>query len=143
MAKVVTEYGEGPHRSPAVGMQLGRGHIDLSQNEPRERKAKLEPLEDRCIPKEEGFLGACAVVNAHGLTLLARQNLHVYGELPPKNVELLVKLAFLVRIDVLKGVYLRSFSQKAIGSPTIECFVINGRWRVWCSFGSGHLKRGS
>jgi len=109
MAKVVAKYREGP----VVGMQLARGHIDLNQEsalEPRERKAKLEPLEDRCVHKEEGFLGACAVVNAHGLTLLARQNLHVYVELPPKYAELLIRLAFLVRIDVLKGVYLRSFS---------------------------------
>jgi len=44
---------------------------------------------------------------------------------PPQDVELLVRLVFLILIDVLKSVYLRSFSQKAIGSLAIKCFVIN------------------
>jgi len=110
--------------------------------ESRERKAKLEPLEDSGVYKEEGFLRA-RVVNTHGLTLPARQNLHVYVKFPLEYAELLARLAFLVLINVLKGVYLRSLSQKAIWSPGIECFVIDGKWRVWCSFGSGHLKRGN
>jgi len=146
MAKVVAEYDEGPHEGPVVGVQLGRSHINLSQQstlELRKGKTKFEPLKDGGVHKEEGFLGACAVINAHRLTLLARQNLHVQVMFPPEDVELLVKLIFLVLIDVLKSVYLRSFGQKAIGSLAIESFVINGRWRVWCSFGSGHLKRGS
>ena len=118
MTKVVKEYRKGPHEGPTIGMQLGRGHIDLSQEstlEPRERKAKLGPPEDSCVHKKEGSLRACTVVNAHWLTLFARQNLHVYVELPTEYAELLISLALLVRIDVLKCVYLRSFGQKAIG----------------------------
>jgi len=64
---------------------------------------KLEPLEDSRVHKEERFIGACAVINAHRLTLLARQNLHVYVELPPKYTKLLISLALLVRSDILKG----------------------------------------
>ena len=43
----MAQDGKGPYKGPSVGMQQGRGHIDLSQNcalEPRERKAKLEPF---------------------------------------------------------------------------------------------------
>jgi len=29
MAKVVAENGEGPHKGPAVRVQLGRGHVDF------------------------------------------------------------------------------------------------------------------
>ena len=145
MAKVVAEYGEGPHDDPAVGMQLGGGHIDFSQEsvlEPRERKAKLEPLEDNCVHKKEGFFRACAVVNTHGLTLFARQNLHVYVELPPEYLELLISLALLVRINVLKSVYLRSFGHKAIEGQTIERFVIDEGWKVRGGFCSSHLNEG-
>ena len=64
MAKVVAKYGE----SPTVGLQLGRGHIDLSQEsalELRERKMKLEPLEDSCVHEEERFFKVRAVVDTH------------------------------------------------------------------------------
>jgi len=30
MAEIVTENGEGPDEGPAVGMQLGRGDVNLS-----------------------------------------------------------------------------------------------------------------
>jgi len=59
MANVVAEKGEGMHKGLAVRVQLGRGHVDFGQKsalEPRERKAKLVPLEDSGVHKEEGFL---------------------------------------------------------------------------------------
>jgi len=68
MAKVVTEEGKGLYKGPAVGVQLGRGHVDLIQEsalEPPERKAKLEPLKGGGIHEEEGFFGVRAVVDAH------------------------------------------------------------------------------
>jgi len=52
MAKVVAKYGE----SPTVGMQLGRGHIDLSQE---------SALEDSCVHEEERFFKVRAVVDTH------------------------------------------------------------------------------
>ena len=70
---------------------------------PCEWEAKFESLEDNCVHKEERFLRACAVINAHELTLLARQNLHVYVELPPEYVELIISLTLLVRSSILKG----------------------------------------
>jgi len=30
MAKMVTKDGEGPHKGPAIGMQLGRGNVHFS-----------------------------------------------------------------------------------------------------------------
>jgi len=123
MAKVVAEYGEGPHKGPTFGMQLGKGHIELSQEstlEPRERKMKLEPLEVSCVHEEERFFGVRAVIDAHEFALPTRPNLHIQVMFPPKDVELLIILVFLVRLNIFKGVYLRSFSQKAIGGLTIE-----------------------
>jgi len=119
MAKVVTKDGEGLYKGPVVGVQLGRGHVDLSYESmlgSRERKAKFEPLKGGGIHEEEGFFGGRAVVDTHGFTLLTGQNLHINIMLAPEDVELLVRLAFLVRINVLKGVYLISFGQKVSGT---------------------------
>ena len=62
-------------RGSAVRMQLGRGHIDLSQEcalKPHEWKAKLEPCKDGGVHEEEGFFGVCAIVDAHGFTFPTR-----------------------------------------------------------------------
>ena len=40
---------EGPYEGPAVRVQLGRGHIDFSQECPlktRERQTEFDPFED-------------------------------------------------------------------------------------------------
>jgi len=119
MAIVVAEEGKGP----TVGMQLGRGHIDLIQKctfEPREWKAKLEPLKGGCIHEEKGVFGVCVVINANGFTFPTRPNLHIHIVLPPKDAVLLFGLACFVRFHVLKRGYLIGFCHKAIGSPTIE-----------------------
>jgi len=104
MAKVVAENGESPHEGPTVGVQLGRSHVNLSQQgalEPRKGKTKFEPLKGSGVHKEERFFGVCAVINEHGLALLTRQILHIQVVLPPEDMEFLVSLAFLVLIDVL------------------------------------------
>jgi len=36
VAEIVAEYGESPDEGPAVRMQLGRGHVDLSEKLPLE-----------------------------------------------------------------------------------------------------------
>jgi len=46
---MVAQYGERPHEGPAFGMQLGGGHIYLSQERPlehRERQAESNSLKD-------------------------------------------------------------------------------------------------
>ena len=46
---MVAQNGECLHEGPAVGVQLGKCHVDFSQErplEPRERQAKFDPLED-------------------------------------------------------------------------------------------------
>jgi len=71
MAKVVAEDGKGP----TIGMQLGRGHIDLNQKcalEPREWKAKLEPFKGGRVHEEKGVFGVRAVIDAHGFTFPTR-----------------------------------------------------------------------
>ena len=47
MAKVVAQNVEGPYEGPAVGMQLGRGHVDLREQhafEPVSGKRSLTRL---------------------------------------------------------------------------------------------------
>ena len=59
---MVAENGEAPHEGPAVGVQLGKSHVNLSQQgalEPRNRKTKFEPLKGSGVHKEEGFFEAC------------------------------------------------------------------------------------
>jgi len=46
---MVEQNGERPDEGLAVGVQLGRGHVDFSQErplEPRERQAEFDLLED-------------------------------------------------------------------------------------------------
>ena len=55
MAKVDAKNGKGPQKGPAVGVQLGRGHVDFNQKsalKPCEWEAKLKPLEDSRVHKE-------------------------------------------------------------------------------------------
>ena len=56
MAEVIAQNVEGPYKGPAVGMQLGRGHINLCEQralEPRQWQAELDPLEDGVVHEEE------------------------------------------------------------------------------------------
>ena len=88
--------------------------------------------------KKKGSSGS-----ARGFALPTRQNLHKPIMLPPENVILLIRLTFFVRLYVLKGGDLRCFCEKAIGSPAVKRFVVDGgRW-VWCSLGSSHLEKKS
>ena len=107
---MVAENGEAPHEGPAVGVQLGKSHVNLSQQgalEPRNRKTKFEPLKGSGVHKEEGFFEACGHQHTRAHPP-CKENLHVQVMFPPEDEEFLVKLAFLVLVDVLEGVYLRS-----------------------------------
>jgi len=49
VSKMVAHDREGPYEGPAVRVQLGRGHIDFSQECPlktRERQTEFDPFED-------------------------------------------------------------------------------------------------
>ena len=107
MAEVIAQNAEGPYKEPAVGMQLGRGHVDLCEQrvlEPRKWQAKLDLLEDDRIHEEErGSSGVCVIVSAHKFTFLTRQNRYVHVLLPPEDMTLLISFTLLLRYDVLVG----------------------------------------
>jgi len=106
MAKVAVEDDKGPDEGPIVGMQLGKSHINFSEErtlKPREWEVKLESFEDGRVHEEEGFFRVCTIVYTHGFAFPARPNLHKPIMVPPEDVELFVGLAFFVRIHVLKG----------------------------------------
>jgi len=78
MAKMVAKDREGPHKGPAVGMQLGKGHVDHCKEstlEPREGKVEPEPLEDGVVHEEEGFFRIRMIVHTHRNAFPTRHNL--------------------------------------------------------------------
>jgi len=93
------------------------------------------------VHKKERFFKIRAIVSAHGNTLLTRQNLQVHVEFLPEGMELVVRIALFVRIDVFKGFHLGSLGQKVLWCPVVEGFVVKRRWRVWCGFCYGHLEK--
>ena len=107
MAEVIAQDAEGPYKGPAVGMQLGRGHVDFCEQrtlEPCKWQAQLDPLEDGEIHEEERASSwVCAIVSTHWFTLLTRQNRYIYIVLPPKDTTFLISFNLLVRYDVLVG----------------------------------------
>jgi len=55
VSAVVAQNGERPYKGPVVGMQLGRGHIDLSQQVPfevSERETQLNLFEDGLVEEK-------------------------------------------------------------------------------------------
>jgi len=141
MAEVVAQDDKGPNEGPAVGMQLGRVHVNFSEEralKPREWQAELGPLEDCGVHEKEGFFRSCVIIDAYGLAFPTRLDRHVCIVFPPKDLKLLIRLALLIGIYVFVGGYLGSFSQEFIRSPVIKGFVINKRKRVRCSFVASH-----
>ena len=70
---MIVENCEGPHKGPAVRVQLGRSHVDLceeSQFEPREGKAESRPLENGSVHKEERLVRIHPIISAYGDSLL-------------------------------------------------------------------------
>ena len=55
--EVVAHNGERPDKGPAIGMQLGGSHVDLSQQGPfeaSERETQLNPFEDGLVEEKVG-----------------------------------------------------------------------------------------
>jgi len=55
VAEMIAQNAKGSYEGPAVGMQLGRGHVNLCKQralEPRKWQAELDPLEDGGVNKE-------------------------------------------------------------------------------------------
>jgi len=78
IAKMVAKDTESPHKGPAVRVQMGKGHVDLSKEsalEPRKGKAELDLLEDGDVHEEEGLFGVRAIARAHENASHTRQNL--------------------------------------------------------------------
>ena len=75
---MVAQDGKGPHKGPAVAVQLGKDHINLGKEcalEPREWQAELELHEDAEVHEEEGFFSrVCAIISAHGFAFPTRSN---------------------------------------------------------------------
>jgi len=68
MAERATENGEGPNKGPAVGMQLGRGHVELFKQLPFEvveRELLPDAFEHRLIEEEEGLPIVGAVIDTY------------------------------------------------------------------------------
>ena len=88
MAKVIAKDGEGPHKGPAVGMQLGRGNVYFGQQLPLvagKGKALSNTLKDRLIEEEEGFSLVGTVFYAHGFALRTGANRDIGIALSPKR----------------------------------------------------------
>jgi len=76
---------------------------------PREGKGKSEPLENNGVHEKEGFFRIRAIVNTHGNTFSTRQNLQVHIEFLPEDMELVMRFALFVHVDVLEVFHLGSF----------------------------------
>ena len=144
MAEVVVQDSRRSNEGPTVGMQLGRGHVNFSEEsalESREWQAELDPLEDCGVHEEEGLFRACVIVDSYGFAFPTRLDRHVCIMFPPKNSKLLIGLAFLIGLYIFVRGYFGSFSQEFSRSPMIKGFVFDRRKRVRCNFGSGHLDK--
>jgi len=141
MAEVVAQDGKGPNEGPAVGMQLGRGHVNFSKEhalEPREWQVKFDLLEDFGVHEEEGFFRVCAIIDAYRFAFPTRLDRDIHIVFPPEYTKLIIRLVFLIGLYVFVGGYLGSFSHEVIISPMIDGSVINGGKRVRCGFGTSH-----
>jgi len=118
VVEVIAQNVEGPYEGPTVGMQLGRGHVDLCEQralEPRKWQAKLDPLEDGRIHEEEmasSWVGV--IVSAHRFTFLTRQNQYVHVVLPPENTTLLISFTYVMKSWL--EMYLEVFAKRSLGA---------------------------
>jgi len=88
MPKVVAQDREGPYEGPAIGVKLGRGHLDLRQEcplEARKRQTEFDLLEDGAVEEEKYFPVVGAIVSAHKLTLRTGLNGYVRIAFSPKH----------------------------------------------------------
>jgi len=123
MAEVVAQNGEGPDERPAVGMELGKGLVDLGQQgtfEPSKRKTQFNSFKYGGVKEEERVLCVHGIVSTHEFTLPARHDLHESVVLLPEDTRLIfVAFAILVGLKVFKGGYFRSLGQKGFRGPMI------------------------
>jgi len=106
VAEMVAENTKSPHESPAVRVQLGRGHIHLDYEcalEPCEWQAKLDPLEDGGVHKEERLFGVGAIVDTYRFTFDTKSNSYVRIVFSPKYPTFLTSFTLLVRYHILVG----------------------------------------
>jgi len=69
----------GPDERPAVGMKLGGGYVEFSEELPLEAgegESELDFLEHRCVDEAEGVAVVTLVISADGLTRGTR--MHIY-----------------------------------------------------------------
>ena len=67
--QVGARYLEGSNKRPAVGVKLGGSNVELNQKFPLESsegEPELDLLEESCIDKAEGPVGAYFVISTHG-----------------------------------------------------------------------------
>jgi len=87
VAKVVAEDREGPDEGPAVGMQLGRGHVKLCKQLPFEAvegESLTDAFEHPLVKEKEWLPVIGVVVNADRFANCARENGDIGSMYPPK-----------------------------------------------------------
>ena len=88
MAEMVAKDGESPHKSPTVGMQLGRGNVHFGEQLPlgaSEGEVLPNAFENGLVEEEERLSIVGTVVRAHGFTLCTGTNRDVRVTLSPKR----------------------------------------------------------
>jgi len=143
LPKMVAQYREGPREGPAVGMQLGRGHVDLFQQRPFEAdegETQLDPFKDSVIEEEEGLSFIGPVIGAHWFALSTGSNRDIGIAFSPKDAPFTVGLPFLMFPHVLARVEGRGFNEKLSRDSGVQGSVIYIGWRVEGGFRSSHLE---
>ena len=88
MAKIAAKDREGPDEGPVVGMQLGRGHVELCEQLPFEvtkRESLIDTLEYRLVKEKERLPVIGAVINADRFASCAGANRVICIVYPPKG----------------------------------------------------------
>ena len=104
--KVITQDGECPHEGPAVGMQLGRGHVNLCQEGPLEAcewQVELNPFENGGVEEEEGLSVVDMIVSTYEFALCTGTNRDKCVALSPKDTPYAVRLFVLMLPYILVG----------------------------------------
>jgi len=111
-----------PYKGPAVGVQLGRGHVDFRQEcllKTRERQTEFYLLEDSGVEEEEGFPVVGAIISGHRFTLRAWPNGYIYITFFRKDAAHTGSLVLPVLYHVSTGSERGSLGKEFVRSPWV------------------------
>jgi len=140
---MIAQDGEYPHEGPAVGMQLGRGHVNLRQQCPLEaRKWERKPnsFKNGGVEEQERLSSIDTIVRPYEFAICVKMNRNIGVALSPKDTPNAVRLFVPILPHILAGSKSGGLGEEFSGSPRVEGSVIYVGRTIISGFCSSHFK---